>query len=219
MGKAPIPAFPRVRSASAISGPEARVGGTPRSWQSFWSRCPSLQMPPSCRALWLCTLGRGTRWTSPVRCLPTPVPLSRGSEMVSCCPAPTTPTSRSTTPHLPATWRWGGVGAGARCRSRLSVDRLLGTADILSLASLAHPGQWSHSLGKKASLSLPLPLEEPDQGLEGSRVFLPHETPFFLFYFLLKYSWFAMLCPSLLFSTMTQLYTEMHSSLLSSFPL
>lgn len=63
------------------------------------------------------------------------------------------------------------------------MDRLLGTADILSLASLTHPAQWSHWLGKKASLSLPLYLEEPDQGLEGSRVFLPHETPFLLFNF------------------------------------
>lgn len=52
---------------------------------------------------------------------------------------------------------------------------------LISLASLTHPAQWSHWLGKKASLNLPLYLEEQDQGLEGSRVFLPHETPFLLF--------------------------------------
>lgn len=77
------------------------------------SHCHSLQMPPSCRAPWLCTPGRGTKWISPARCLPTPVPQSHGSEMVSCCQAPTTAISRSTTAPLPATWRWAGHGPAA----------------------------------------------------------------------------------------------------------
>lgn len=68
------------------------------------------------------------------------------------------------------------------------MHRLRDAANIPSLASLTHPKQWSHWSGKKASLSLPLALEEPDQGLKGSRVFLPHEPPFFFFSFLLKYS-------------------------------
>lgn len=56
---------------------------------------------------------------------------------------------------------------------------------LISSPSLLWRILGSHSLGKKTSLSLLLPLEEPDQGLEGSRVFLPHEIPFFFFFFLI----------------------------------
>lgn len=97
-----------------LPGAKRQSGGRGHDRGSLPESCrPSLQMPPSFRALWLCTLGRATRWTSPARCLPTPVPQSRGSETASCCQAPTTATSRSTTPRPPATWRWD-VGAAGR---------------------------------------------------------------------------------------------------------
>lgn len=117
--------------------------------------CYSLQMPPSCRAPWLCTLGRGTRWTSPARYLPTPVPQSHGSEMVSCCPAPTTAISRSTTHPLPATWRWVGwqQGTGWR-RHSLTIDGLLYAAKI-PLASLVCPELGATSQRRNWALAQP----------------------------------------------------------------
>lgn len=107
-------------------------------------------MPPSCRAPWLCTPGRGTKWTSPARCLPTPVPQSHGSEMVSCCQAPTTAISRSTTAPLPATWRWAGHGSAAGWKGSLTIDGLLDAAKIL-LAS-RHVLSWEPLAGAELEL-------------------------------------------------------------------
>lgn len=82
----------------------------------FWVVLPSqerfFQMLPSFRALWLSIPGKGIKWTSPVRYLLIPVLSSPGSEMDSCFPAQTTATSRSTTLHQQATWRWGKAQRG-----------------------------------------------------------------------------------------------------------
>lgn len=55
------PALALLQGTPAFPVPGDWVWRAPAQWQFSESRCPSLQMPPSCRALWLCTRGRGTR--------------------------------------------------------------------------------------------------------------------------------------------------------------
>ena len=77
-----------------------------------------LQMLQRSLVAWWRTRGRGTQPTSAVRWRLTPVPPSSGSEKTCRCPAPTPPTSRSTTRRPAATWRWAAPAVCTKTHKR-----------------------------------------------------------------------------------------------------